>query len=298
MNRTPLGMTGSSARKLRRGHANLLPGRLHTYVLGPLVASELAYQVDAKKALAIGTLPGMWLETDRREAEKSLRSYAATYLKEEIQAEALTRNVEGFSRLLLVAAAEAGTFIDFSKLASQAGVSRQSAIRYVEILEDTLIIRRCEAFRHSLRKRLVQNPKFFFFDPGVLNGLLENFLVSSDRIGLLFEHLVFNQIVDSAQSQDRQIHVSSYRTTHGAEVDFIVELDGQIVAVEVKAAPRVDRLDVRGFKSFAEYLGKKPQSVVVYLGQEKKLIEDDMDGDDHRHLRVGRAGGYARIAPR
>lgn len=266
-------LTGSSARKLRRGHANLLPGRLHSYVLGPLVASELGYQMDAKKALATGTLPGIWLETDQGQAEKSLRSYAATYLKEEIQAEALTRNVEGFSRFLLVAAASAGTFLDFSKLALQAGVSRQSAIRYFEMLEDTLIIRRCEAFRKSLRRRLVQHPRFFFFDTGVLNGLLENFLVSADRIGPLFEHLIFNQIVDSAQSRDRQLRISSYRTEHGAEVDYVVELDGQIFAVEIKAASRITHPDVRGFKSFADYVGKPHHPILVYLGQEKKLID-------------------------
>ena len=266
-------LTGSSARKLRRGHANLLPGRLHTYVLGPLVASELGYRVDAKKALAIGTLPGMWMEADQRQAEKSLRSYAATYLKEEIQAEALTRNVEGFSRFLLVAAAEAGKFLDLSKLATQAGLPRQSVVRYVEILEDTLIIRRCEAFRKSLRRRLVQSPKFFFFDTGVLNGLLENFLVSADRIGMLFEHLVFNQIVDSAQSQDKHIRVSSYRTEHGAEVDLVVELDNQVFAVEVKATSRVGRPDVRGLRSFADYVGNTHHPFLLHLGTEKKLIE-------------------------
>lgn len=271
--KTQFYLTGSSARKLRRGHANLLPGRLHTYLLGSLVASELGYQMDAKKALATGTLPGIWLETDHRQAEKSLRSYAATYLKEEIQTEALTRNVEGFSRFLLVAAAEAGKFLDLSKLASEAGLPRQSALRYFEILEDTLVVRRCEAFRKSLRKRLVQAPKLFFFDTGVLNGLLENFTVSADRIGLLFEHLVFNQIIDSAQSQDRRIRLSSYRTEHGAEVDFVVELDGQLFAIEVKAAPRVAHLDGRGFRSFADYVGKKHQAVLLYLGQEQKSIE-------------------------
>ncbi|MBI2094130.1 MAG: ATP-binding protein [Candidatus Omnitrophica bacterium] len=266
-------LTGSSARKLRRGNANLLPGRLHNYFLGPLVASELEYHLDTKKALALGTLPGIWTETDQQEAEKSLRSYAATYLKEEIQAEALTRNVEGFSRFLLVAAAEAAKFIDLSKLASQASLPRQSAVRYFEILEDTLVIRRCEAFRKSLRRRLVQSPKFYFFDTGVLNGLLENFVVSADRIGVLFEHLVFNQIMDSAQSRDKQIRISSYRTEHGAEVDFVVEIEGRLFTVEAKATSHVSRADLGGFKSFAEYVGKKHEPILVYLGTEKKWIE-------------------------
>ncbi len=266
-------LTGSSARKLRRGNANLLPGRLHTYLLGPLVASEFEYALDTKKALAVGTLPGIWTEPDRQQAEKSLRSYAAAYLKEEIQAEALTRNVEGFSRFLFVVAAEAAKFLDLSKLSSQASLSRQSAVRYFEILEDTLIIRRCEAFGKSLRRRLIQSPRFFFFDTGVLNGLLENFTVSADRIGMLFEHLVFNQIVDSAQSHDKQIRISSYRTEHGAEVDFVLEVDGRIFAIEAKATSKVIHVDLRGFESFASYVGKKHQRFLVYTGADKKQIE-------------------------
>jgi len=266
-------LTGSSARKLRRGHANLLPGRIHTYNLGPLVASELAYRLDAKRALSLGTLPGIWTATDRSEAEKTLRSYAATYLKEEIQAEALTRNVEGFSRFLLVVASEAGKFLDLSKLSAQASLPRQSAVRYLEILEDTLILRRCEAFRTSLRRQLLHSPRWFFFDTGVLNGLLGNFVVSADRIGMLFEHLVFNQLVDSAQSNDRTIRVSSYRTPHGAEVDFVVEMDNRLLAIEVKASASVGRPDLRGFQSFAEYVGKQHQRFLVYLGTAKRIIE-------------------------
>lgn len=266
-------LTGSSARKLKRGRANLLPGRIHSYFLGPLAASELDYHMDTPQALSTGTLPGIWTEEDAHERQKTLRTYASTYLKEEIQAEALTRNIEGFSRFLFVAAAEAGKFLDFSKLASQAGIPRQSAIRYFEILEDTLIVRRCDSFRKSLRRRLVQSPRFFFFDTGVLNGLLENFRVSSDRIGPLFEHLVFNQILHGASAKDVTARVSSYRTEHGAEVDFILELGDEVVAVEVKASSNVGRGDLRGLKSFAEYYGKPHRSIVAYLGKQPKVVE-------------------------
>ena len=103
--KTKFYLTGSSARKLKHGKANLLPGRVHSYLLGPLAASEMGYNVDTKKALSIGTLPGIWTDKDPAQREKTLRSYAATYLKEEIQAEALTRNVEGFSRFLYVSPA-------------------------------------------------------------------------------------------------------------------------------------------------------------------------------------------------
>ncbi len=266
-------LTGSSARKLRRGHANLLPGRIHTYHLGPLVSAELNYQMDVTKALETGTLPGIWTEPDPRERRKTLRSYASTYLKEEIQAEALTKNIEGFSRFLFVAAADAGKFLDLLKLSSSAGIPRQSAVRYFEILEDTLILRRCEAFRKSERRRLVQSPRLFFFDTGVLNGLLGNFTASADRIGVLFEHLFFNQISDSAAAKDQEIRISSYRTEHGAEVDFIVEMGKEVLAVEVKASSNVGRNDLRGLRSFADYYGKKHRPCVVYLGSSRKKID-------------------------
>lgn len=265
-------LTGSSARKLKRGHANLLPGRIHTYQLGPLVASELDYRLNTKEALETGTLPGIWTESDAREKRKTLQSYAATYLKEEIQAEALTRNIEGFSRFLFVVAAEAGKFLDLSKLSATASIPRQSAMRFFEILEDTLVLRRCEPFRKSERQRLIQSPRFFFFDTGVLNGLLNNFTASSDRIGALFEHLVFNQLIHSASAKDRTLRISSYRTEHGAEVDFIVETERDTLAIEVKASATIGRSDLRGLHSFADYYGKKHRACIAYLGQTRKHL--------------------------
>lgn len=266
-------LTGSSARKLKRGHANLLPGRVHTYSLGPLTRAELGDDLRIKDALSTGTLPGIWTETDSTERQATLRSYAATYLKEEIQAEALARNIEGFSRFLFIAAAEAGKFLDLSKLASDAMIPRETAVRYFEILEETLIVRRCEPFRKSERRRLTRSPRFFFFDAGVLNGLLRNFVASPDRIGMLFEHFLFNQMVDGAAAQDLPLRVSSYRTGHGAEVDFIVELGKGTLAVEAKASSHVGRSDLRGFRSFAEYYGKKHRACLVTLGTHRKMVE-------------------------
>ena len=265
-------LSGSSARKLKRGHANLLPGRIHNYFLGPLVASELGYAMDLKEALSTGTLPGIWTAKTKAEKTKTLESYAATYLKEEIQQEALTRGVEGFSRFLFVAAAEAGKFLDLTKLASQAQIPRQSATRYFEILEDTLIVRRCDAFRKSIRKRLTQAPRFFFFDIGVLNGLLGNFTVSNDRLGPLFEQFVFNQMVHSIAARDKKIRISSYRTEHGAEVDFVLEIGSKIIGLEVKSQSVISKLDLRGIKSFQDYTGKKTSCFVVYPGTVLKKI--------------------------
>lgn len=266
-------LTGSSARKLRRGHANLLPGRIHTFHMGPLTCRELSYGMDARTVLSIGSLPGILTDADCQSREKTLRSYAATYLKEEIQAEGLSRNLEGFARFLQVTAQWAGHFLDLSKMASAAQVARQSALRYFEVLEDCLIVHRADSFSKSLTRRLVQHPKFYFFDVGVLNGLLGNFTVSQDRIGHLFEHLLFTQMLHGARSQDEDIRISTYRTEHGAEVDFIVEKGGELHAVEAKASRTVDSHGLRGLKSFAEYAGKKHRSSIFYLGETRKSIQ-------------------------
>lgn len=270
--RTRFFLTGSSARKLKRGKANLLPGRIHVYHLGPLSVAELGDAFNTKQALETGTLPGIYTENSNQERVKTLRSYSATYLKEEIQAEALTRNLEGFSRFLFVVAQCSGQFVDFTKLASEAQISRQSATRYFEILEDTLIVHRCPSFSKSGRMRLIQHPKFYFFDSGVLNALLGNFQLSEDRKGILFEHLFFNQLIASAYSHDIEIKVSSYRTEHAAEVDFIVELENEVWAIELKASRNVRKSILTGFKSFADYYRKPHRSVVAYMGHVAKTI--------------------------
>ena len=271
-NRLRFLLTGSSARKLRRGNANLLPGRIHTYHLGPLVARELDYRLDTKAALAIGTLPGVYLEEDRLSGEKTLRSYAATYLKEEVQAEALTRNLEGFARFLHVAGAWSGSFLDLAKMSAAAQIPRQTTVRYFEILEDCLIAHRCEPFARSTSPRLVQHPRYFFFDVGVLNGLLGNFQVSADRIRMLFEHLIYTQLLHGAAASDRDIRLSCFRTEHGAEVDVVVELGSKIYAIEIKASHNVGPSDASGLKRFAEYYGKPHHSWILYLGSQPKQI--------------------------
>jgi predicted AAA+ superfamily ATPase len=267
-------LTGSSARKLKRGKANLLPGRINAFHLGPLTCKELNYHIDLNSALAFGTLPGVFTETNIEEKRLTLKTYAAVYLKEEIQAEALTKNIEGFSRFIYVTAAEASHFLDITKLSSEARITRQSAIRYFEILEDTMIVQRCEPFSKSTRKRLLQHPRLFFFDVGVLNGLLDNFNVSADRIGRLFEHFIFNQLMETAASHNESIRISSYRTQHGAEVDFIVEKNNEVTAIEVKASKNISLQDLRGLKNFQTYYGKPSRAVVLYLGEHPKLIEN------------------------
>ncbi len=244
-------LTGSSARKLERGQANLLPGRIFSYELGSLCAAELDYKLDVNAAMSYGTLPEPYLSQSASFREKLLTTYSGIYLKEEIQAEALTRNLEGFSRFIMSAAEQSGLVLDFSKLAKQAKIERKACARFYEILEDTLIASRLEVFDKTdadIKKR----PKFYFFDTGVLNGLLGNFVASGDRRGMLFEHLVVSQVLASAKARDIPVKLSYFRTRNGYEVDLILELGGKTYAVEIKAG-RVDQGDAGKLEDFGNY---------------------------------------------
>ncbi len=265
-------ITGSSARKLRRGQANLLPGRLLSYEIGPLCGAELDYKLDVQRALSIGCLPEPYLTKDQALVEKLLSTYSGVYLKEEIQAEALTRDLGGFSRFIMAAAQEAGQILDFSKLAKQAKIERRACARFYEILEDTLIARRLEVFDQT-DAEIKRRPKFYFFDTGVLNGLLENFVASLDRKGHLFEHLVVNQITASAQARDLPIRLSYFRTRSGYEVDLVLQIRGHTYAIEVKSG-QVGSQDVRSLERFKDYFPQVDRLFIVTPTSAHKKIDE------------------------
>jgi predicted AAA+ superfamily ATPase len=262
-------ITGSSARKLRRGQANLLPGRILSFQLGGLTAAEMDYKIDLAKALKHGFLPEPFLESSNKTAEKLLESYAAIYLKEEIQAEAVSRNIQGFARFLMLLASSSGQVVDYSKLATKAKVSRTSCIRFTEILEDTLVAHRIFSFDGSPKADTIKHPKLYFFDPGVLNGLLNNFNVSEDRKGILFEHLIYSQIRNSALAKDLPINIQFFRTRNGLEVDFVIELKDELWAIEVKSTDATDQ-DLKGLKAFHEYFPKTQHRVLVTPKDKKR----------------------------
>jgi len=231
-------LCGSSARKLKRGAANLLPGRVLTYRLGPLSCSELDYKMKTDQALEMGCLPEVYLSEDRQFSAKLLDSYSGTYLQEEILAEAVVQQVQGFSRFLSIVAMSSGHFLDFSKLANRAKVNRSAARRFFQILEDSLVCDRLDAFDGEATKdlRLVRHSKFYLFDVGITNALLNNYNASLDRRGLLCEHLFFNQLKNTAHCFDCKPRISHFRTVGGLEVDFLIELNGRRIAVEVKSS--------------------------------------------------------------
>ncbi len=256
-------LTGSSARKLRRGGANLLPGRVINYSMGPFTANEFNYKMNTQTILCFGSLPEIYLLNDNSFRQQLLRSYSANYLKEEIKAEALTRNLESFARFLNESVLNVGKFIDFSKLSKNAKISRHACPRYFEILEDTMIGYRLEPFTKIEQDiDLIKHPKFYFFDCGVYNGLLGNYTASADRIGVLSEQLVFNQLMHSASSTNQEIEISTFRTRQGQEVDFIVKLGNKIYAIEVKTSDQMTSEDIQGLLFFKE---KYPQVQGLYL---------------------------------
>lgn len=269
-------LSGSSARKLKRGDANLLPGRILRYKLGPLVASEMNYALDTRKALELGTLPEIYLEKDRKLAEKILTTYSGVYVKEEIQSESLVRNLDSFARFLSELGTLLGTFIDYTKLSKRAKISRHAVPRYFEILEDSMIGARLSpfaSFEHDLD--LIMHPKFYLFDNGVSNGLLGNFIASNDRVGVLSEQLVYNQIVHSAWSRGLEARVSTFRTRQGVEVDFIVELEGKIFAIEVKSSHDTHDDDLHGVRFFLDqFKGRLAGAFVLHLGKASRRFGD------------------------
>lgn len=267
-------LTGSSARKLKRGSANLLPGRVISAQMSPLTLEEINYKFHIDQLLSFGLLPGIFTEKSLKEKSLLLSSYGATYLKEEVQAEALTKNIEGFSRFLFVVAAKNGEFLDFAKLGGQAGITQKSATRFFEILEDSLLVFRLASYSKNSFRRLVQHPKYYFFDTGVLNSLLGSYKVTAERKGMVFENFVVAAIRNLLLSKSIQFQMSTYRTTAGGEVDLILHIEDMEFAIEIKASTNVGKSDLTGFKSFTEVSDKNPLKILIYLGEYSRKIDD------------------------
>lgn len=264
-------LSGSSARKLRKGRANLLPGRLFTYQMNPLSLLEIGSDWSEKLALQYGFLPGVYSLKSESEKKKLLQSYANTYLKEEIMVESLVRNLDGFVRFIREAAVMSGGYLDFSKLAKKTKVPRQSVIRHFEILEDTLIAQRIENDPEIDPDfcDLVKHPRYFFFDIGVVNALRGGFELSQDRIGPMWEYLIFNQIMNSSMALDYDSRLYNFRTRGGLEVDFIYSFAGKKTAIECKAALQVDSSDYQNLLAIEKYY-PKIQKLIIYRGTKER----------------------------
>ena len=236
-------LTGSSARKLKRGQANLLAGRAFTLALFPFTSVELGARFDLDHALQFGTLPKVHALATEDEKNMFLRSYTHTYLQEEIRNEGLVRNLAGFHRFAPIAGSENGNILSWSNFAQDTGVSMKTARGDFEILEDTLLGFFLPAYHRSLRKRQRTHPKFYFFDPGVKRALAQELtqplIAGTPQYGRAFEHFWIAEIMRLARYRQNDWRFS-YLATHDIEIDLLVERPGMpLLFVEIKSAETV-----------------------------------------------------------
>ncbi|MBI5346402.1 MAG: ATP-binding protein [Chlamydiae bacterium] len=245
-------LTGSSARKLKRGGANLLAGRAFVYHLHPLSCFELKNQFDLEKALHWGTLPKIFSLEENTEKSEFLRSYADTYLKEEIWSEQVIRKLPPFRRFLEVAAQCNGKIINYANIAMDVGVDDKTIKEYFFILEDTMIGFFLEPFHNSFRKRLVEKPKFYFFDPGVVRSLSRRLSASltskTAAYGEAFEHFILLEFIRLGSYFQPDYRFSFIRTMGDVEVDLVIERPGkQLLCIEIKSSDTINERDISPF---------------------------------------------------
>ncbi|MBF0491895.1 MAG: ATP-binding protein [Deltaproteobacteria bacterium] len=271
-------LTGSSARKLKRGSANLLAGRAFVYHLFPLTHWELLKKFDLDAVLNWGALPKMLQFKSEEEKNTFLRSYALTYLKEEIVSEQVIRQLEPFRRFLEVSAQLNGEILNYSNIARDVGVSVKTVQSYYQILEDTLLGYFLPAFHQSVRKQQRQAPKFFFFDLGIKKAL-DLSLQSSIKpntyaYGKAFEHFLILEIYRLNNYLQRDFQLYYLQTKDNAEIDLIIQKPGRKYAlIEIKSTTSVDERDVRTLNRFR---GDFSKAEVLCLSQDEK--EKEIDG--------------------
>ncbi len=261
-------LSGSSARKLKRGQANLLAGRASVKHLFPLTWSEYKEAATLENALAFGTLPNVIADPMSR--IEQLEAYVGTYLREEIKEEALTRNVPAFGRFLECAAIMNGQVTNLSNIARDAGVSRSTASTYFEILVDTLLGFWLPAWTPRAKIKEIAHPKFYFFDTGVLRGIQKMLReqVSAEQKGNLLETFLMNELNAYRAYADIGGDFYYWRTTGGIEIDIIWQRASTIVAIEIKSSTRWKTDFESGFRSLLSSSIKPKACYGVYLGND------------------------------
>lgn len=239
-------LCGSSARKLKRKGHNTLGGRALPVFLYPLVSEEIP-EYDIDRAVTFGTLPPHYLA---KNPSRMLSAYIDVYLKEEIKEEALVRNLNAFQRFLEVAALSNGEIINYQNMAQDCGVSATTVSAYFDILEDTLIGYRIPAYSKKLKRRLVQAPRFYYFDVGIANHLLHRSTLQrgTPEYGHAFEHLVVQEIIAYMHYRQCEDKISYWHTYTGMEVDIVIG-DARL-AIEIKSAEEVMTKHLKGLKAF------------------------------------------------
>jgi predicted AAA+ superfamily ATPase len=245
-------MTGSSARKLKRGGANLLAGRAFVYHFFPLTFLEIGDRFDLDFVLHWGSLPEVFQFDDERERSQFLQAYANTYLKEEIWDEHFIRQLDPYRKFLEVAAQCNGKIVNYSNIARDVGVEDKTVASFFTLLEDTLIGFFLEPFHNSFRKRLSEKPKFYFFDPGVVRALSRRLSIpiaeKTTAYGDAFEHFIILEILRLASYYEPEYRFSYIRTPSDVEVDLVIERPGKpLLFIEIKSADEIERPDLSSF---------------------------------------------------
>lgn len=264
-------LCGSSARKVKRGHANLLGGRAVRYELHGLTAGEIGREFALVRMLNHGYLPSIYL-SDR--PQRLLNAYVADYLKEEVAAEGLVRNLPVFSAFLNAASLSDTELVNFSTIARDCGVSSVTIRGYFEILEDTLLGRWLPAYVRRPKRRVIAAPKFFFADLGVVNHLAKRgeLRPGSELYGKAFENWVFHELTAHNAYAEAFATLSYWRLASGIEVDFIVN-DMQ-VAIEAKAAAKITADHLKGLRALVQDHPRIKQRLIVCLEPKRRRTED------------------------
>ena len=265
-------LCGSSARKIKRGRGNLLGGRAVRYELHPLVYPEIP-DFSLEKALNAGFLPRHYQNVNPHQL---LQAYVGDYLKEEIVAEALTRNIPAFSRFLQVAALTNGELTNYNNIASECGVSSPTVKEYFLILEDTLIGRMLPAFRKRAKRRLIGAPKFYFSDIGIVAHLTRRGKVvpGSELFGRALEHFIYMELTAHSDYSGKNYPVAYWKTASGFEVDFV--LGDPEVAVEVKGTQMVTNKHLKGIRAFKEEYQARSY-IVVSMDTNPRRTQDGIE---------------------
>lgn len=262
-------LSGSSPRKILRGGFNLLGGRALRYELYPLISVEIP-DFDLIRALNHGLLPRHY---DSANPRKLLSSYIGSYLQDEIVAEARIRNVHTFSRFLEVAALTNGEMINYTNIASDCGISAKTIKEYFQILEDTLIGRYLPSFQKRPKRRVITAPKFYMFDIGITNYLLNRTKIEkgTELFGKAFEHFIYQEIYAHSRYSDVNYPMYYWRTASQIEIDFV--LGDHEVAIEVKATDQATVRHLKGLKAFAEEYDVK-KLILVSNDPLPRLVDD------------------------
>lgn len=254
-------MTGSSARKLKQGGANLLAGRAFVYHMHPFSFIEINEKFNLEQAMSWGMLPKIFEFTRDEDKSQFLFAYAHTYLKEEIWAEHFVQDLDPFRRFLEVAAQNNGKIISFRNISIDVGVDEKTIKRYYSILEDTMIGFFLETHHNSFRKRLGSKPKFYFFDTGVTRSLARmlsiKLLPHTNYYGEVFEHFVILESLKLASYYTKEYQFSYLITKNDVEIDLIVNRPGKkLLAIEIKSSDNVSSESIAAFAKLSRELGE------------------------------------------